>query len=418
MHPLRAIPPNIRQFFAESVRDSAAATAPKKIEAAQAAALERFTTPGAGEHIATVAGVYAKSADAVALANQELKELAASLGSSEAQLLSNLSASIGPVLAVAQPLVVAPPPPSYRTLLKDALPAHADPKLLSLALVDVDHALKPGHESLAIDYVDRYFTFTACHDVAGKLNSLLGAGAPVTAKGEAALKLAVEAVERGDAVIHIKYKHPQKDGHSFTLVSSPRGVESIEGWAGHAPNSEQYPWSHPLHLALERTDLGTIPRAKAAEALAQIRDPKPSVRDAALKQLSYSGGLYAFEPRPSEALLKPSETMPQLTRRLGEEMELEVTVRKLETPEKLNQKMGRELEKAQGLVAHATLCKAQKAHGVTNEAITAAYTDVLKAEGTATRETVTKTLEAQGKSAGYIDTVLLGLASWSMLEEG
>jgi hypothetical protein len=43
---------------------------------------------------------------------------------------------------------------------------------------------------------------------------------------------------------------------------------------------------------------------------------------------------------------------------------------------------------------------------------------VLTAEGTATRETVTKTLEAQGKSAGFIDTVLLGLASWSMLEEG
>lgn len=417
MHPLRAIPPNIRQFFAESVRDSAAATAPEKIEAAQAAALERFTTAGAGEHIATVAGEYAKSADAVALANQELKELAASLGSSEAQLLSNLSTAIGPVLAVAQPLVVAPPPPSYRALLKDALPAHADPKLLSLALVDVDHALKPGHESLAIDYVDRYFTFTACHDVAGKLNVLLGAGAPVTAKGEAGLKLAVEAVESGDAVIHIKYKHPKKDGHSFTLVSSPRGVESIEGWAGHAPHSAQRPWSHPLHLALERTDLGTIPRATAAAALAKVRDPEPLVRDAALKQLSYSGGLYAFEPEPTHELLKPSETMQQLTRRLGDEMELEVTVRKLETPEKLKQKMGRELEKAQGLVAHATLCKAQKTHGVTHEAINTAYKDVLKAEGTATRETVTKTLEAQGKSAGFIDTVLLGLASWSMLEE-
>lgn len=417
MHPLRAIPPNIRQLFAESVRDSAAAAAPEKIEAAQAAAIERFTTAGAGEHIATVAGVYAKSADAVALANQELKELAASLGSSEAQLLSNLSTAIGPVLAVAQPLVVAPPPPSYRALLKDALPAHADPKLLSLALVDVDHALKPGHESLAIDYVDRYFTFTACHDVAGKLNVLLGSGAPVTAKGEAGLKLAVEAVESGDAVIHIKYKHPKKDGHSFTLVSSPRGVESIEGWAGHAPHSAQRPWSHPLHLALERTDLGTIPRATAAAALAKVRDPEPLVRDAALKKLSYSGGLYAFEPEPTHELLKPSETMQQLTRRLGDEMELEVTVRKLETPEKLKQKMGRELEKAQGLVAHATLCKAQKTHGVTHEAINTAYKDVLKAEGTATRETVTKTLEAQGKSAGFIDTVLLGLASWSMLEE-
>lgn len=245
-----------------------------------------------------------------------LPALLAEHGVDEAQAANNLAVGIEEALAVAAPLPILvappPPPPTYTSVLTDIATRHGGP-MLSLSLVDLPDDL-PGW--ILRDYAESPHTYTACHEIAAKLNTVLGTGAPTSrggnirsADGRRAIELAQTAIDSRDAVIQIKYKHPRGDGHSFTLVSTEAGVESLEGWAG---ANERY--AYPIHECLDRprTD---ITHDRANEALGLMRTPRQRLRGAALNQISRAG-LPGFEAHYRHC-----------------QMEIEVTVRRLDTPE-------------------------------------------------------------------------------------
>lgn len=304
------------------------------------------------------------------------------------------------------------PPPDLGGLLEPAPPVWAStvsktlastlgpsdpPSHVSLALIDLAKASQEPPK-LRSSYLAHHYTYTACHDVAAELNKLMGVkdSAPVVVADSAdpskrtgaAQRAIKDAIDSGNAVIHVRYTAGKDDGHSFTLVATAQGVERLEGWAGgDGSRGGSRVTSLGLHECLTSYELPPLTPKQAKDAVDAMLSPSKETRTAALgvtRETPHAlsrGGLYGFEA-----------TAP-LT-----QMVLEVTVRPLDTPDNIKAKLSDKLADVRAF-ADKTVRDTQK------EAIDDAVRSIsnLLKPDRLTSANVTRELNALGKGPEFRD---------------